>query len=286
MKTAEELIREEILTLTPYIPGKHIKAVEAELGISDIIKLASNENPLGPSPKAIEAAALALRHCNLYPDSHCGELRRALAAHLQVAEDNLVFGNGAHELIFLVTATFLNPGEEAVIPEPTFGEYAAAVKLAGGRVKSVPLQDFRIDLEACLAAITERTKLVFICNPNNPTGTTLDAQALTDFMDKVPKHVLVVLDEAYHEYAAGEDHLDGLDWVRQGRNVVVLRTFSKVYGLAGLRIGYATAKSELANYLGRVRQVFNVADVAQAAAIASIADLDYLATAVAVNQQG
>ncbi len=286
MKTALELVREEILNLTPYIPGKHIRQLEAELGITDIVKLASNENPLGPSPKANQAAARAMLECNFYPDSNCTYLRQSLAEHLQVAEDNLVFGNGAHELIFLLTATFLNAGEEAVIPQPTFGEYAAAVKLAGGVVRPVLLDNFCLDLDACLEAVSERTKLIFICNPNNPTGTIVQADSLRAFMERVPDHVLVVLDEAYREYVDAPEYLDGLDFVRAGKNVIVLRTFSKVYALAGLRVGYAVAPAELAGYLGRARQAFNVDSIAQAAAGASLEDREYLNNSLAVNGQG
>jgi histidinol-phosphate aminotransferase len=286
VKTALELVREEILSLTPYIPGKHIKQVEAELGITDTVKLASNENPLGPSPKVKAAVADAVVECNYYPDSNCTQLRQSLAEYLQVGQDNLVFGNGAHELIFLLTATFLHPGEEAIIPSPTFGEYATAVKLAGGVVKPVPLHNFYIDLEACLEEITERTKMIFICNPNNPTGTCVGTDELKRFMDKVPGHVLVVLDEAYREYMDDTEYLDGLDYVRAGKNIVVLRTFSKAFALAGLRVGYAVAPIALAGYLGRVRQIFNVDSIAQVAAVASLEDREHLQNTLEVNKLG
>lgn len=286
MKTALELIREEILNLTPYIPGKHIKAVQAELGLSDIAKLASNENPLGPSPKAVEATTEAIRECNFYPDSNCTDLRDALTKHLDVNPNQIVFGNGAHELIFLITQTFLNPEEEAVIPTPTFGEYAAAAKLSSGIVKSIPLVNLSIDLDSCLSAITDKTKLVWICNPNNPTGTLLDADKLKTFIDRVPEHVLVVYDEAYREYIDDPDYPDGIDWVKAGKNIIVLRTFSKVYALAGLRVGYAVTTPELAGYIGRVRQVFNVDCVAQAGAVASLKDKDYIRKSIVNNKEG
>ncbi|MHB1406406.1 MAG: histidinol-phosphate transaminase [Desulfitobacteriaceae bacterium] len=286
MTKASELIREEILTLTPYIPGRHIKAVEAELGITGIIKMASNENPLGPSPKAAEAAAVAVSECNFYPDPNCTYLREELAQYWQVAQDNLVFGNGAHELIFLITSTFLNPGEEAVIPLPSFGEYVSAVKLAGGVVKAIPLQDHTTDLEACLKAITPKTKLVYICNPNNPTGTIVEASKLRDFMERVPDNVLVIYDEAYGEYIDDTSYPKGIDWVKAGKNVIVLRTFSKAYSLAGLRVGYALATSELAGYVARVRQVFNVDSVAQAAAVAALNDTEYTRHSLASNKAG
>ena len=286
MKTALELIREEILSLTPYIPGRHIKTVEAELGITDIIKMASNENPLGPSPKAVEAAAEAMRESNFYPDPHCTYLREALVEYLKVGPQNIVFGNGAHEMIFLLTATFLKPGEEAVIPMPSFGEYISATKLAGGVVKTIALKDFILDLEACLESITDKTKLVFICNPNNPTGTLLDAEKLRSFMERVPGHVVVIYDEAYREYVDDPTYPDGIDWVKQGKNVIVLRTFSKAYSLAGLRVGYAVAKDDLADYLGRVRQVFNVDSIAQVAAVAALADKDYIRLSLENNRQG
>lgn len=285
MKTALDLIRDEILSLTPYIPGRHIKAVEAELGITDIIKMASNENPMGPSPRAVEAAMEAVRESNSYPDPHCTYLREALAKHLQVGEQNLIFGNGAHEMIFLLTSTFLKPGEEAVIPLPSFGEYVAAVRLAGGIVKPIALQDLTLDLEACLEAITENTKLVFICNPNNPTGTLLEAEKINGFMERVPGHVLVIYDEAYGEYVDDPSYPNGIDWVKQGKNVIVLRTFSKVYSLAGLRVGYAVANDALADYIGRVRLVFNVNVIAQAAAVAALEDTDYFKLSIENNRQ-
>ncbi len=286
MKTALELIREEILSLTPYIPGKHIKAVEAELGITGIIKMASNENPLGPSPKALEAAINAMRESNFYPDPDCTYLRDALSERLGISREQLVFGNGAHELIFLIAATYIDKGDEAVIPEPTFGEYAAAVKLNGGVVKSVPLVNFTLDLEACLAAISKKTKLVFICNPNNPTGTLLDAKVLRNFMERVPGHVLVIYDEAYREYIDDPDYPDGVEWVKQGKNVLVLRTFSKAYSLAGLRVGYGIGRDDLIDYVGRVRQVFNVDSIAQAAAVASLGDVEYIRDSIEQNRQG
>lgn len=248
--------------------------------------MASNENPLGPSPRAVEAAAQAMRECNFYPDPQCTYLREALAERLGVGQDQIVFGNGAHELIFLLTATFLKPGEEAVIPMPSFGEYLSAVKLAGGVAKVVPLVDFTIDLEGCLKAITENTKLVFICNPNNPTGTIVDGDTLRSFMERVPGHVLVIYDEAYGDYIEDPEYPDGLDWVKQGKNVFVLRTFSKSYALAGLRVGYGVARADLTDYVSRVRQVFNVDSIAQAAAVASMNDPDYLRNSVELNRQG
>jgi len=273
------------LTLTPYIPGKHIKTVEAELGITGMIKMASNENPLGPSPKAIEAAAEAMREGNFYPDPHCTYLREALSEHLGIGQDHLVFGNGAHEMIFYLASTFMKPGEEAVIPQPSFGEFNSAVKLAGGTVKSVPVVDFKLDLEGCLQAVTEKTKLMFICNPNNPTGTIVDKQELKSFIDRVPGHVLVIYDEAYRQYIDDPDYPEGVDWVKQGKNVIVLRTFSKAYALAGLRVGYAVAKPELAAYISRVRQVFNVNTVAQAAAVASLKDSEYINKGIELNRR-
>ncbi len=286
MKNALELIRDEILNLTPYMAGRRIKAVEEELGITGIIKMASNENPLGPSPKAVAAAGEAIRESNFYPDPDCTYLRQALAKHLQVDGTNLVFGNGAHEMIYLLTATFLKPGEEAVVPLPSFGEYVSAAKLAGGVVKAVELKDFTIDPAACLAAITDNTKMLFICNPNNPTGTLLNPAVLREFMAKVPGHVLVVYDEAYHEYVDDPAYPDGIDWVKEGKNIVVLRTFSKAYSLAGLRVGYAVARPDLAGYIGRVRQVFNVDSIAQAAAVASLDDPDYIRRSLQNNREG
>ncbi|NMB24426.1 MAG: histidinol-phosphate transaminase [Firmicutes bacterium] len=268
--------RSTILDIAPYQPGKPISELQREKGLTDIIKMASNENPLGPSPKAVEALHGALDSLHIYPDGNCFELRRALAERLQVNEMQLIFGNGSDEVIKMLGLTFLEPGDEVLFCEPTFSEYAYATNLMGASTRVLPLRDHAYDLEAMASAINPSTKLIFICNPNNPTGAYVNQQAVDAFLDEVPDHVLVVFDEAYYEYVTAEDFADSLSYVRDDRNVVVLRTFSKIYGLAGLRIGYGVAPPHIAELMHRVREPFNVNAVAQIGALAALDDVEHV----------
>ncbi len=274
--------------LVPYKPGKPIEEVEREMGITGLIKLASNENPLGPSPRAAQAMQQMATKMHLYPDADSHDLRQALAAHLGVQEDCLVFGNGSDDVIHLLGVTFLEPGDEVIQADPSFVRYEAAALLNGVNCRKVPLTpDWTHDLDAMAAQITPNTRLIFICNPNNPTGTIVTQSQLERFLAQVPDRVLTVIDEAYYEYAAGAtDYPDSLHWVRANRNVVVLRTFSKAYGLAGLRIGYGVMRPEIAHWLNRTREPFNVNHMAQAAAIAALHDAEFIARTIAVNSQG
>ncbi len=272
--------------MEPYPPGKPIKEVERELGIGKVIKMASNENPLGPSPRAVEAMARVLPEVNLYPDGNAYYLKRALAVHLGVKEGNIILGNGSDEIIRMIAETFLNEGEEAVIAEPSFLIYRLAVKAMNGQCRLVALKDFTHDLVAMAEMINERTKLIFIANPNNPTGTMVTAEAVDSLMKKVPGEVIVILDEAYYEYIERDDFPRALDYIKRGRNVITLRTFSKIYGLAGLRIGYGIAREELIRDMNRVRQPFNTNSLAQVAALAALEDREHVEKSRRVNRAG
>jgi histidinol-phosphate aminotransferase len=268
----ESLANEHILGIAPYEPGKPIEELEREFGIADAIKLASNENPLPPSDRVMQAMQAALTHINRYPDGSGYYLRQAIARHLGFTSDHIVLGNGSNDLIELVVRAFLRAGEEAVIPHPSFVVYPMIVQAVGGIRVVVTLKDQRLDLEAMARAITPMTKMVFIANPNNPTATIVTADEVEHFMARVPDKVIVVFDEAYIEFAQGPDFPDSLAYLRQGRKVVSLRTFSKSASLAGLRVGYGVADPDCVSLLNRIRQPFNVNAVAQAAALAALDD--------------
>ncbi|MGI6453781.1 MAG: histidinol-phosphate transaminase [Syntrophomonadaceae bacterium] len=278
--------RPEIFNLKPYVPGKPIDEVRRELGIDEIIKLASNENPLGASPKGVAAVREALADLHLYPDANCFNLKKKLAAALEVSQDGLIIGNGSDELLKLIAETFLSPGDTVIYPDPSFAEYEFTAKIMGAECKIVPLVDFKLDLDGILAAIDQKTKIVYICNPNNPTGTIVTADELERFMQKVPNDVLVIFDEAYYEYVASQDYISGLNYVKQGFNAIVLRTFSKIYGLAGLRVGYGITTPEIARAVERVTEPFNVNLLAQAAAVAALDDVEHVTQSKQVNLSG
>lgn len=273
--------------LVPYPPGKPIEELERELGITGSIKLASNENPLGPSPKAVEAVKRAVSGVNRYPDGSCHYLRERLSAELGVSGDMLVFGNGSNEIIELMVRTFMAEGDEAVMADPSFAVYPILLKTVGGVSVRVPLKDFTHDLDAMSEAVGPRTRIVFIANPNNPTGTIVTREQVQGFMDKIPPDVIVCMDEAYFEFVRSPEYPDTLAMVKEGkRPVVVLRTFSKVFGLAGLRIGYGVAHPQITDYLNRVRQPFNVNAMAQAAALACLEDPEHLERTRENNSNG
>ncbi len=277
--------REALRNIQPYIPGKPISEVKREYGLESIIKLASNENPRGPSPLAIEAARKAVEEANRYPDPGGYYLRRKIMESLEIEMDEIVLGNGSVEIVEQITEAFLDPGDEAVVGNPAFFKYDIAIRIMGGRVVDVPLRDWTHDLEAMADAVTPRTRLVFVPNPNNPTGTMVTAGEVETFLDSLPPGVITVFDEAYHEYIEREDYPNSLAYVRKGRDVIVLRTFSKVYGLAGMRIGYGLAKEEIIRSLNVVRETFNTNSVAQAAALASLEDKDYVITSREINER-
>ena len=269
-------IPEHIRSLKPYIPGKPIDELEREYGIRDSIKLASNENPLGPSPLAVAAIRSALDGLHRYPDDGGHELVHRLAAHLSLDPDAIVLGNGSDEVLTMLARAFLRPGDMAIIPQPSFLMYELVVRWAGAECRFVPLKNMTIDLEAMLAQVTDRCRMVFLCNPNNPTGTVVSREAFDAFLEKIPADLVVVLDEAYGEFVRVDDCPRGIEYVHGDRAVVTLRTFSKVYGLAGLRIGYGLMAPETADMLHRVRIPFNVSIPAQAAAVAALDDTDFM----------
>jgi histidinol-phosphate aminotransferase len=272
-------VPEYIRKLAVYVPGKPIEEVERELGVGDIVKLASNENPLGTSPKALAAIAGALPELNRYPDGGGYRLRRALARRHDVGLDQIILGNGSCEIIEMLARAYLADGDEAVISQQSFVMYELAVNQVNGRPIAVPTAaGRRHDLVAMAAAITSRTKLIYVANPCNPTGTLSTRKEVDGLLAAVGDRVLVVLDQAYQEYVDRPDFPDGLADLKAGRNVIVLRTFSKIYGLAGLRIGYGIASPEVISTLNRVRSPFNTSSLAQAAAMAALDD-DEWATA-------
>ena len=269
------LARKDILKIKPYIPGKPIEELKRELGLKSAIKLASNENALGPSVKAVQAIKRAVGQINRYPDGGCFYLRAKLARKLKVKPGNLVFGCGSDEIIVLAIRAFAETKDEVIIAKPTFLVYELAAKVAGVKIKLVPLRDFRYDLRAIKKAITPKTKLIFIANPDNPCGTYVNKKEVAEFMRGLPKKVIVYFDEAYYELADKRDFPDTLKYIKT-RNVIVARTFSKAYGLSGLRIGYGIANPKLINYLDKVREPFNVNSLAQVGALAALDDAVHL----------
>lgn len=272
--------------LQPYPPGKPIAEVEREFGIRDSIKLASNENPLGPSPRAVAAVQRALGELHRYPEGDCYYLRHALAARLAVDPGALVFGNGSNEIIELLIRAYLQPGDDAVMADQAFVVYRLIVQAAGGRSIAVPLHDHTHDADALAAAMTPRTRILFVANPNNPTGTIIGRAAWQRLLAAVPEDVLIVLDEAYAEYVDDPDYPDGLAAVRDGRAVIVLRTFSKIYGLAGLRIGYGVTRPDVVDATNRIRQPFNVNALAQVGALAALDDTEHVEASRTANRAG
>ncbi len=282
----QELVKPAVLSQPMYEPGKPIEYVARELGIdpATIIKLASNENPFGPSPRAVTAAKAALDHGELYPDGGCFVLREKLAKARGLNADQFIIGNGSNEIIELLGHTLLGPGDEVVMGAPAFVVYKLVTLVFGAKAVEVPLVDYRHDLARITAAITPRTKLVYVCSPNNPTGTANSEAELLAFARAVPEHVVVVFDEAYAEYVEHAPDLRPL--LREGRNVICLRTFSKIYGLASLRVGYGYASAEIVKLLNRVRQPFNVNAIAQAAAVAALDDSEFAEKCARENRRG
>ena len=286
------LARPGIARLKPYIPGKPISEVRRELGLADdltIHKLASNENVLGPSPRAVEAMQKAAAEVWLYPDDTCFDLKNALAQFHGVTPEHLIIGNGSDEVIHFLALALLDreSGDEVIFGSPSFVQYKAAADIADVDFVAVPLTpDMRHDLPAIKAQVNERTKLIFIAQPNNPTGTALTHEEVTAFLDGLPPRVVVVLDEAYQEFVDDPNAARGLDFVKQGRNVLVMQTFSKAYALAGLRVGYGIAPPALTALLSQVRGPFNVNSLAQVAAIAALGDQEHVQRSIAVNAQG
>ena len=285
MKTIDQ-VPEYIRSLIAYEPGKPIEEVEREYGIADSVKLASNENPLGPSPKALAALRAKLDQLHLYPDGDCFYLKKALAEKLGVSSDRLIFGNGSNEIIELAARTFLRPGDEAVMAEQAFIVYQLIVQAVGAKAVQVPLRDYTHDLGAIADAVSPRTRMVFLANPNNPTGTIFRRADLETFLTKLSRDVMLIVDEAYFEYVADAEYPNSLRYHAPERALLTLRTFSKLYGLAGLRIGYGIGPAELIGMMQRVRQPFNVNAPAQWAALAALDDADHIERSLTINRLG
>lgn len=283
-----ELAVPGVRSLNPYLPGKPIEELARERGLNAdaIVKLASNENPLGPAQSSLDAIASNLPGLARYPDGNLFNLRDALSRKLDIAPEQITFGNGSNDVLVLLAESWLSPESSAVLSEYAFVVYPIAVKAAGAESIVVPTRDWGHDLEAMAAAMRPDTRMVFLANPNNPTGTAFNKQELLTFLDKVPEDVLVVLDEAYFEYADDAGHPDGVALLADYPNLVVTRTFSKAYGLAGSRVGYAVSSPEVASVLNKLRQPFNVNNLGECAAVAVLDDEEYLQKSRAVNAQG
>lgn len=275
-----------ITAIQPYVPGKPIEELQRELGISNSIKLASNENPLGPSPEAMKTIKDSFSDLNRYPDGAGYYLKNALSERLSIRPEELILGNGSNELLDIAARTYLQVGDEAVMASPSFVVYGMAVQSVGGRSIQVPLKDYRHDLEAMADAITPKTKMVFIANPNNPTGTINTKDEFDILMERITDAMLVVVDEAYYEYVSAPDYADSMKHFRAGRNILILRTFSKIYGLAGLRMGYGIARKEILTDMNRLREPFNTNSLAQKAALAALNDKAHVANSRKTNDEG
>ena len=275
-----------IETIKAYQGGKPIEEVKRELGLSDIIKLASNENPLGPSPLALQAIEESAKEVHFYPDGNGYYLKADLVKHLDVTEEHLILTNGSNEVLTLVGETYLRPGDEVIYAEGAFVVYEHVAQVSGATAVAVPMQNDTHDLLAMASAITDKTKVIFIANPNNPTGTMVTAAETAQFMAQVPENVLVVFDEAYYEYVTNPDYPHTLPYVMEERNFIITRTFSKIYGLAGLRVGYGIAPPSIISTMNPVRQPFNCNAIAQAAARAALKDTDYVKQSQELNELG
>jgi histidinol-phosphate aminotransferase len=273
----KNLVRKVVLEIKPYIPGKPIADVKREYKLKTVYKMASNENPLGPSSRAVSAIKKSLNALNLYPDGACFYLKKALSLKYKLNCENIIVGNGSDELIVLALHAFINKGDEVIIANPTFLVYKLAATLCEAKVISVNLKNFQYDLAAMKAKITPRTKMIFIANPDNPTGSYVNNKQVAEFLKDLPKHVIVFFDEAYFEYAQSiKDYPSVLKYISRG-NIIVSRTFSKIYGLAGSRVGWAAANKEIIGYLNQVREPFNVNSLGQVGALAALNDQAHIA---------
>lgn len=281
------LFRNALKDLTPYKPGKPIEDVKKEYGLTQVIKLASNENPLGSSPKAKKAIEKALNGLNYYPDGNATALKEAIAKKLGIKPEQIQPSGGSDEMVDLISKTFLNEGDEVILADTTFPRYLSTAKMMGATPVIVPLKDFTYDLEEMRKALTKKTRLIWLCNPNNPTGTMFTEKDLLLFLDNVPKDVVVVYDEAYNEFVTRDDYPhNSFRFLDQYPNLIIMRTFSKIYGLAALRVGYTLASKEILENIDKVRGPFNVNTLAQVAAIAVLDDDEFLYKSYEVNKTG
>ncbi|HEY8363633.1 MAG TPA: histidinol-phosphate transaminase [Tissierellaceae bacterium] len=279
--------RNEIEKIEPYVPGKPIEDVKREFNISKVIKLASNENPLGCSPKVKEAIINSLDNISIYPDGNCTKLKEALAKKYNVDTSNILPSSGLDEMIVLITNTFVEKDDEVIMADLTFPRYHQAAEIMGGKPVIVPLKDFAFDLDGILESITSKTKIIWICNPNNPTGTIIPEKEFVEFLDKVPSNILVVSDEAYREYVTRKDYPYQTEkLIKKYKNLLIMRTFSKAYGLAGIRVAYTIGDEEILQYINKVRGPFNVNALAQIAAVAALEDEDFIRKTYENNVEG
>lgn len=281
-----ELIKNFFKELTPYPPGKPIEELEREYGIKGSIKLASNENPLGPSPKAVSAIKQSLNKINRYPDSSAYYLKNRLAEKFSLPMAHIILGNGSDEIIKLATHAFVSPGDEVIIPFPTFLMYEKNTQSFQGELIKIPLKDFYVDLNSILNAISEKTKIIFLNNPNNPTGTALNINEISHFLEVIPEKIIIVLDEAYIEFATSENIKSAIQFLESYPNVIILRTFSKLYGLAGLRIGYGFASKHIIKLLTLLQQPFSTNYIAQVGALAALSDEGFVKKTLALITEG
>jgi len=281
-----------VSSIKPYVPGKPVEELERELGIRDSVKLASNENPLGPSSRVVKkiiddlSSAKNSVSLNRYPDGNGYYLKQALSEKLSVSEEEIILGNGSNEIIDIAVRTFLQPGDDAVMAHPSFVVYPMSTQAQGANAIQVPLQRYTHDCEAMADAVTPDTKIVFVANPNNPTGTMNTQQEFDRLMKRLPEGVLVVVDEAYCEYVTGPAYPDSMHYLREGRDILILRTFSKIYGLAGLRIGYGIGQKDLIVELNKLRPPFNTSSLAQKAALWALQDEDHIRKTREINALG
>ena len=278
--------KEQLLTLTPYQPGKSIEAVKRQYKLDHIVKLASNENPFGCSKQALAALQSNPTSLAIYPDGYATNLRETLSTYLQVEEEELIFGNGSDNLIQIISRALLHPNANTIMAAPTFSQYKHNAVIEGAICKEVPLVNGEHNLDAMLEAIDQQTNIIWLCSPNNPTGTYIPEKKLIAFLEKVPADILVVLDEAYYEYVVAEDYYHSIGLTRKFKNLIVLRTFSKIYGLAALRIGYGVANQSIIKALEPAREPFNVNSLGQLAASASIEDQEFINDCKEKNRQG
>ena len=281
----KKLVNKGIDGLSPYEPGKPIEDLERELGIKNAVKLASNENPLGPSPKIIDSIEMILNETHRYPDGNATRLKATIADKFNVLEDQVTIGNGSNDIIEFVARSFLGPGDSAIYSEHAFAVYPLVVQAVGAKGIEVPAKNFSHDLNAMLDSIEESTKLIFIANPNNPTGSFIEYSELIDFLEKVPEDVLVLLDQAYFEYSSYETKDIDFDVLQRFSNLVISRSFSKAYGLAGYRVGFAVSSIEIADYLNRVRQPFNANSLALHAAEIALGDEKFIQRCLELNHE-
>lgn len=281
---SKNLFREELSKLKPYVPGKPIEEVKKEYGLKEVIKLASNENQLGPSPKAVEAVKNELHNMNIYPDAGAMALKQELAKKYDLEYENIVVGNGGEQILQVIAQTFINPGDGAIMAKTTFGIYGNTVLHMGGIPVKLPLKNYKHDFEGFIEKINEKTKLIYVCNPNNPLGNIMTKDEVNYLVENVPENVTIVFDEAYYDYAkVNPDYPESLDILKKRQNIIILRTFSKVAGIAAVRVGFALTSKEIATEMSKVKGVFNVNRLAQVAAMGALKDQEHIDKTVKLN---